>query len=235
MLAENPRDRYPTARAALAALQSFSSSPATAANSPTPISSAPSAPTLAPTPPTEMPVAEPLQPEFLQHCRREFIRCVGPMADYILEDLLAQIPPLSAAKLIEHLTAEIPDAQQASQFKAQAVSFLQQLSITSQQKPAPTRSSSNPKPPAKTGAQSTAPSSSSARTSPLAEANPAFLECCRRELARQIGPMAMYMIDDVLAQSPQLTAQQFVTVLAAEIPDARQAEAFKRQLLAELS
>ncbi len=231
MLSENPRDRYPTAQAVLAALQSFSPSAATTGN-PAALATAPTiAPSIAPPP-----AAEPsLQPAFLQHCHQEFMRCVGPMADYILEDLLAQTPPLSAANLIELLTAEIPDAQQANQFRTQATAFLQQLSVKRQAEPPPIRSSLNPKrATAKGASQAAVPNPSPSSANDLAEANPAFLDCCRRELARQIGPMATYMIDDILTQSPHLTARQFVVLLAAEIPDARQAEAFKRQLFAQL-
>lgn len=236
MVAENPRDRYPTARAVLVALQSSSPSAA-----PGNASALATAPTVAPPemalPMAPLPAAPPaLNPEFLQHCRQELIRCIGPMADYILEDLLVQAPSVSAGQLIERLAAEIPDAQQAIQFKAQLTSLLQRLSATRPAEPTPSRSSSQPKPATAKGASQAAGSSSSpTHANPLAQANPAFLDSCRRELARQIGPMATYMIDDILAQAPNLTPRQFVVVLAAEIPDARQAEAFKQRLLAQLS
>ena len=58
-----------------------------------------------------------LNPQFLEHCRQELMRCMGPMASFLLEDILAQSPHLMPQQLIEVLVAEIPDHQRAQEFK----------------------------------------------------------------------------------------------------------------------
>lgn len=60
---------------------------------------------------------------------------------------------------------------------------------------------------------------------------PSFIELCRRELALRIGPFANFIIEDTLAQYPQITSQELVEILAAEIPNSQQAKEFKKLLL----
>jgi serine/threonine-protein kinase len=50
-------------------------------------------------------------------CQQELTRCIGPMAKYIVEDALDQNPQLSVPQLIDLLAAEIPNPQQASEFR----------------------------------------------------------------------------------------------------------------------
>lgn len=45
------------------------------------------------------------------------MRCIGPMASFLLEDILAQSPHLMPQQLIEVLVAEISDHQRAQEFK----------------------------------------------------------------------------------------------------------------------
>lgn len=61
--------------------------------------------------------------------------------------------------------------------------------------------------------------------------DPSFIELCRRELALIIGPFANFIIEDTLAQYPQITSQQLVEILTAEIPNSQQAKEFKQLLL----
>lgn len=58
-----------------------------------------------------------LEPAFVDHCRRKLADYVGPMANYIIEETLEQYPDISATQLLETLTAEIPNSQQAQQFR----------------------------------------------------------------------------------------------------------------------
>jgi hypothetical protein len=58
-----------------------------------------------------------------------------------------------------------------------------------------------------------------------------FVERCRQELARYIGPMARFVLDDTLAQYHQITPQQLVEMLAAEITNPQKAKEFKEHLL----
>jgi hypothetical protein len=58
-----------------------------------------------------------LDPIFLERCQREFARHVGPMAHFILKDTLAEHPRITPQQLVELLSTEIPNSQQAKQFK----------------------------------------------------------------------------------------------------------------------
>ena len=61
--------------------------------------------------------------------------------------------------------------------------------------------------------------------------DPDFLERCRRELARFIGPFANFIIDDTIAQQPQISSSQLIATLAAEIPNSQQAQEFQNKLI----
>ncbi|MEL6457267.1 MAG: serine/threonine-protein kinase [Cyanobacteria bacterium J06641_2] len=60
--------------------------------------------------------------------------------------------------------------------------------------------------------------------------NPSFVENCRQQLADFIGPMANFIVEDLLATNPQATPHQFVELLAREIPDSQMAIEFTRQI-----
>jgi len=57
-----------------------------------------------------------------------------------------------------------------------------------------------------------------------------FVERCQRELAVSIGPIASFIIDDVIAQSSPHSPYELVEALAAEIPDLREAREFKHRV-----
>lgn len=67
-------------------------------------------------------------------------------------------------------------------------------------------------------------------TAPRAGISPDFKRRCRRSLLQIIGPFADFLIEDVLAERPNLTPEQLVETLVAEIPDRRQAEEFRRDI-----
>jgi serine/threonine protein kinase len=48
--------------------------------------------------------------------------------------------------------------------------------------------------------------------------DPAFIERCRREFARHIGPMASFILQDTLTKNPRISTQQLVKILSEEIP-----------------
>lgn len=60
--------------------------------------------------------------------------------------------------------------------------------------------------------------------------NPSFIKNCHQHLAYYIGPMANLIIEDVLAENPQSTPEQFVELLAREIPDSQMAIEFTRKI-----
>lgn len=141
----------------------------------------------------------PINPEFLKHCQQELSRCIGPMANSLLEDTLTQFPHLSPEQLVEALALEIPNLQRAQVFrnsiKIPAIQATEQ-EIAAQPSPS----------------------------------NPEFLEHCQKELSRCIGPMASFIIEDTLAQFPQITLEQFVEALVAEIPNPQRAKDFRSRL-----
>lgn len=63
--------------------------------------------------------AEGLSPEFLSRCRQTLTRCIGPVANYLVEDALADFPHLSPQELVTRLAAEIPDPKKAETFRSQ--------------------------------------------------------------------------------------------------------------------
>ena len=60
--------------------------------------------------------------------------------------------------------------------------------------------------------------------------NPVFIDRCRQELALYIGPIARYILEEILAEHPNISAPQLVEALAAEIPNPQQAIKFRQRL-----
>ncbi len=60
---------------------------------------------------------------------------------------------------------------------------------------------------------------------------PSFLKDCQLKLANYIGPIASYIVEDILSSNPQITQQKLVELLSTEIPDSQQAKQFKLALL----
>jgi uncharacterized caspase-like protein len=59
----------------------------------------------------------------------------------------------------------------------------------------------------------------------------AFIGQCERDLASFVGPIAPLLISKTLSTHPQIAASEFVTTLAAQIPDPNQAEQFRQHCL----
>jgi serine/threonine protein kinase len=144
----------------------------------------------------------PINPEFLNHCQQELSRCIGPMANSLLEDTLNQFPHLTPEQLVETLAKEIPNLQRAQVFR-------NSIKIPS--------------------SQSELKATQTEANQP-AQIKPEFLERCQKELSRCIGPMASFIIEDTLAQFPQMTPEQLVEALVAEIPNPQRAQVFKTSL-----
>lgn len=58
-----------------------------------------------------------LNQAFIDLCRHELALRMGPIAKYIIEETLAQHPGISLGQLVEDLAAEIPNPQQAQEFR----------------------------------------------------------------------------------------------------------------------
>jgi hypothetical protein len=60
--------------------------------------------------------------------------------------------------------------------------------------------------------------------------DPVFLKRCQGELAHYIGPMARFILEDTLAEHPQISPQRLVDLLSTEIPNSENATQFKKKL-----
>jgi serine/threonine protein kinase len=158
-------------------------------------------------PMTVVPEAElqpiPINPEFLKNCQQELSRCIGPMANSLLEDTLTQFPHITPEQLVETLAKEIPNLQRAQVFRNSIKIPSTQPELQAQEEEV---------------------------TAQPTQINPDFLEHCQQELSRCIGPMASFIIEDTLAQFPQMTLEQLVEALMAEIPNPQRAKDFRTRL-----
>ncbi|NEP16505.1 MAG: protein kinase [Leptolyngbya sp. SIO4C1] len=199
-----PKARYQSAKAAIAALCAAFPTQADAAEM-LQISAVPAA-VVSPTTLID-------DPQFMQQCREELSRCIGPMADVVIRETLDQHPQASPQELVQQIAAQLSQADQAEAFLQQMQPSLSALAAT--------HLSSN----------STALQSGDSTTTPdEAEISPEFLSRCRQVLTRCIGPMADLVIEEMLALHPHLSASALVQQLSAEIPDAQKAQEFRREM-----
>ncbi|MBO3462765.1 FHA domain-containing serine/threonine-protein kinase [Aetokthonos hydrillicola Thurmond2011] len=70
---------------------------------------------------------------------------------------------------------------------------------------------------------------------PCVPLTPEFLEHCRQQLVRSAGPFANILFDEILAKNPEITPEQLIETLAAEIPNAQRAQEFKNRVKTSLS
>ncbi|NJN04224.1 MAG: protein kinase [Leptolyngbyaceae cyanobacterium SL_1_1] len=220
MLIPQPKSRYQSAREVLTALESMGANPLEPTWTESISAAAPTV--LNPDPAFEFASSEALltsqineHSQFLDQCRQELAFCVGPMASLLIEDTLQQYPDISPQGLVEALASQISNAAQASEFVGRIQlpknSGIQPISLS--------------KVSAATGSQ--AKSKLTSETSVSA----AFLSRCQQALAYYVGPMAAFLIEETLADHPNVNDQQLVSLLVAEIPDAVKAQEFQSQLL----
>jgi hypothetical protein len=58
----------------------------------------------------------------------------------------------------------------------------------------------------------------------------AFIERCRQELTKSIGPMASLIIDELVNKSDPLSPRRSVEWIASQLPNAQLAEEFKQNM-----
>ncbi|NEU74415.1 serine/threonine protein kinase [Hassallia byssoidea VB512170] len=63
---------------------------------------------------------------------------------------------------------------------------------------------------------------------PVNSLKPAFIRRCQQQLAYHIGPIASLIIEETLAENPDISPDEFVKLLAQEIPDLQAAFEFKQ-------
>lgn len=128
---------------------------------------------------------------------------VGPIAPTILQK--AVIQAANCQELVESLAAYILPLRQ-EEFQKRAHAILETLNVSP--------------------AQST---QSSTQENQIIDAN--FISKCERELAYSVGPIANFIIKQVLQSHPQISLAEFVRNLAKKIPDQTLAIEFERRLL----
>jgi serine/threonine protein kinase/class 3 adenylate cyclase len=156
-------------------------------------------------------------PSFVETCRQELTRCIGPMASVVVEEMVDQYPQATPEEFVDILASQLSNGNQATDF----VSRLQ-VAIA--------QDTSNLDSSATTLSQVDAPPASENLSSASDHLSPEFLSRCRQNLTRCIGPMASYLVEDILDDFPNLSTQELVTRLAAEIPDAQKASDFVQQM-----
>lgn len=154
---------------------------------------------------------------FMEACRQELARCIGPMASVIVEDMIEQHPQATPEEFVEILASQLSNGRQATDFvsRIQVVVDENAVSLIDQSQEL-------------TAAD---PESILDAVAPAVERlSPEFVNRCRQALTRCIGPMANYLIEDTLTDFPQLSPQNLINRLATEIPDAKKADEFRRQM-----
>ncbi|XGV94297.1 MAG: serine/threonine protein kinase (plasmid) [Leptolyngbya sp. BL-A-14] len=166
-----------------------------------------------------------LDPAFLKQCQQTLSQYIGVVATCVVEDTLEDNPGLSQEQLIEALAAEIPDPQQAAEFRKSVATsldtqFMPRLSLESAK---PIRSQDFEPLQVDTAFEDTLP-----------QLDSRVLDVCQQALSRYIGMMAKCILEDTLDDNPDLSQEQLIEALAAEIPNAQQAAEFKKHVVTAL-
>ncbi len=184
---------------------------------------------------------------FVARCREELTRCIGPMATLIVEDTIEQYPDANPHELVEILASQLSDGKQAEQFvssihlpRPSSTTYSQATNsqglARSQGDTSASRSiSRGNNGPSRASSVATSGASinggNQVSGEPVSGLSEDFIERCQQVLARCVGPMAPLLLEDALADYAHLPQRDFVTQLAAEIPDPKKAQEFQQQLL----
>lgn len=178
----------------------------------TTLNKTPTSPARAVPPPEQIDRFSRPDPSFIAQCRDELSRCIGPIADMVIEETLEEHPEATPQEIVEILAGQISDADQVSV-------FLSHICV-----PDEALASSETMPEISTIVQE--------RQQLL---KPEFIEQCRQILAQCIGPMASMIVEDTIADYPNLSPTAFVDRLAKQIPDGEKAQEFRQQLRSSIS
>ncbi|MEC4817230.1 MAG: serine/threonine-protein kinase [Scytonema sp. PMC 1069.18] len=151
-----------------------------------------------------------LNPEFLENCQKKLATFVGPIASVLVKKTLLKYPQITPQELVEKLAESIPHPQKYQEFKNSI-----KIPLKSELKTATFQSQI---------------SSSKKVDSYSATSNSEFLQHCRQELVSSAGPFASFILDDTLAQNPQITPEELVEALAAKIPHNQRAQEFRKRI-----
>ncbi|MBV9390178.1 MAG: caspase family protein [Chroococcidiopsidaceae cyanobacterium CP_BM_ER_R8_30] len=151
----------------------------------------------------ETPPAFILSSKQSSHLEQLLIALAGPIASTFLQEVSAQVS--SSQELINRLVILLPQHQR-SQFEQQAISLLESSTAQPQ-----TESSLMP-------------------SSKHLAIDASMLRQCERELAYFVGPIASFLVHEVLESHPQISLTELVKTLAADIPDPQKALKFLQRL-----
>ena len=169
----------------------------------------------------EKPAVTEIDPAFINLCQQELARYLGRMASYVLTETLEENPYLSPQQLVEALATQISNPQQAREFRK---------SVAANQRSAETQQSKRSHPIVNPSPEPTVVNATQQETTPHPQLTKEFIDRCQHQLARCIGPMASYIVEEALDQS-DLSPQQLVEALAAEISNPQQAAEFRQRLM----
>jgi uncharacterized caspase-like protein len=155
-------------------------------------------------------------------------KLVGPIAPTLLTQLSKGSQVEDPATTIENVLLMLP-AQSQAIFRQQAQTLLaQELALA--------RANFEPQVlPTPVAAQSTYTNGRGIIAQPLAEITESAIRAYERELAVAIGPIAKFIVASTRKAQPQLSAPDLIAALASNIPDAHEADLFRRRCIAGLS
>lgn len=149
-----------------------------------------------------------LNTEFIEYCKHELTSFVGPLASVLIERTLDKNPYITPDEFIDVISNAIPNRLGAQEFKQRfnigIQTYINQLknSVKSQQAP----------------------------VNQPAISNPEFLKSCQQELISFVGPIASVVLNNALTKYPDLTPNQLIETLIAEIPNKKTAKQFKERI-----
>lgn len=247
---QRPKDRFQSAQALIEALQSVFPTQVGEDLVPLP-PPPPPIKTVALTPPSQ----SQFEPAFLNQCQEELRRCIGPMAEMVIEDALEQYPNMTPKELVDILANQISNADQVTMFLSHiqipADSVISSAATSTHTSAATSAASGISLGPTTSLSQisqseptqietvlemNTETDRMASPSQPAAEAvNADFLDRCRRALTHCVGPMAEFLLEDAYADMPNASQLNLIERLVADIPDGAKAAEFKQQMTQSVS
>ena len=152
-----------------------------------------------------------LSPEQYSNLEELLRECVGIVGSLLLQQAL--LKATTVKELLENLLIYIPQ-QQRTKFEGQAVVCIQNFVASKDSK--------------KLTTQSQEKSHNSPVTSEVI--NDSLVSRCEQELTNLVGPIALFLVRKAIKSSPQTSFSELIEILAAEIPNPKQATEFRRKL-----
>ncbi|MBD2101790.1 serine/threonine protein kinase [Leptolyngbya sp. FACHB-261] len=223
------KERYPSAAAALQALQPLVEATTQSRTAPLPPPLPPlppqlqlTAPLLSPKQPpsTSTPVSAPsgpsscllLSPQQYTCLEQLLMELTGPIASSLLRLTCARAT--TDSELVQGLSLHLPEPKRFA-FEQRAMALLQAASA-SQFPPSGASAPSRPSLASHAPTNSTAP--------------PEFVQRCERELAEFIGPIATFLVQKAIKANPKTSPVELVNILAANLDSVEKAAELRRRL-----